>query len=291
MSRRLIITADDYGLCEPANAAIEECLEAGAMHATCVMTNMPDYRAVAALRHRFPGASLGIHWTLSLGRPVLPPQQVPSLVGPGGEFLHWAELRRRVLARKIDFAQVRAELYAQVERFRETAGEPDFWNTHQNVHVAPGLFQTCVGLAHELGITTMRSHRRITVPQQGGALGYNLRHPLYWLKAQLIGRWTDRAEALGMRTPDGIIYTPGFGQGRTAVEAVAERLPWRNVRQAAEWVIHPATTTDHPLFGRLTESRLREDEVFRDPELKERLAGRGVMCVGFEVLRPHLQPA
>lgn len=291
MSRRLIVTADDYGLCAPVNAAIEECLAAGAMRATCVMTNMPDYRDAAELRRRFPTASIGIHWTLSLGRPVLPAAQVPSLVGPGGEFFSWDTLRRRVLARKIAMAQVRAELYAQYERYREVAGEPDFWNTHQNVHVAPGMFQTCVGLARELGITTMRSHRRITVPRSGSALGYNLRHPLYWLKGLVIGRWTDRAEALGMRLPDGIIYTPGFGQGRTAVESAVERLPWHGLRQAAEWVIHPATTADHPLLGRLTESRLQEYAIFRDPQLKERLAARGVEFVGFEALRPHLQPA
>ena len=42
MSQRLIITADDYGLCEQVNQAIEECLSAGTVRATCVMANMPS---------------------------------------------------------------------------------------------------------------------------------------------------------------------------------------------------------------------------------------------------------
>src|SRR5262245_21309223 len=41
MHRKLIITADDYGMCEPVNQAIEECLAVGTVRATCVMTNMP----------------------------------------------------------------------------------------------------------------------------------------------------------------------------------------------------------------------------------------------------------
>jgi predicted glycoside hydrolase/deacetylase ChbG (UPF0249 family) len=284
ISRRLIVTADDYGLCPPVNQAIEQCLEAGALRATCAMMNMPDSAAVGAFRRRFPDASLGIHWTLSLGAPVLPSRQIPSLVGADGGFLAFAELRRRFLTGRYDPAHLRAELTAQYERFRELAGEPDFWNTHQNVHVAPGVFQLCVDLASELGIGVMRSHRRITVPKRGSAASYHLRHPVYWLKGQLIGRWTSRAERRGMALPDGIIYLPGYGAGRVAIEEVAARLPWGRLRRGAEWVIHPAVTAEHPLLGRLTESRQREYELFRDPGLKERLARRGVELAGFEIL-------
>jgi chitin disaccharide deacetylase len=285
IARRLIVTADDYGLCPPANQAIEECLEAGALRATCVMTNMPDAAAALALRRRFPGASLGIHWTLSLGSPLLPPRQVASLVGPDGRFLPFGELRKRLLTGRYDPNQLRAELTAQYERFRELAGEPDFWNTHQNVHVAPGVFELCVALARRLGIQMMRSHRRVTVPKGGGAALYYARHPVYWLKGQLIARWTSRVERGGMALPEGIVYLPGYGAGRVAIEEVVALMPWAKLRRAVEWVIHPAVTAQHPLFGRLTESRLREYEVFRDPGLKERLARRGVEVVGFETLR------
>ena len=79
MSQRLIITADDYGLCEPVNQAIEECLMPARVRATCVMANMPDYRAAESLRRKFPQSSLGIHWNVTQGKPVLPGEQLPSL--------------------------------------------------------------------------------------------------------------------------------------------------------------------------------------------------------------------
>ena len=59
MNRRLIITADDYGMCETVNQAIEECLAVGTVRATCVMTNMPAYSTAESLRKKFPQSSLG----------------------------------------------------------------------------------------------------------------------------------------------------------------------------------------------------------------------------------------
>lgn len=289
-TKRLIVTADDYGLCPPVNEAIDECLAAGTLRATCVMTNMPEAAAALTFRQRFPSASLGLHWTLSLGRPVLPPGQVASLVGPDGEFLPQPELRRRIMARRYNPAHVRAELTAQYERFRELAGEPDFWNTHQNVHVAPGMFELCSDLAWELGVRAMRAHRRITVPRRGNATTYNMRHPLYWLKARLIDRWTVRLERQGVLLPDGIVHLPGYQEGKAAIEAVVGRLPWRSLRRAAEWIIHPSTSADDKLLGRLTASRVREYAVFRDPQLRQRLAARGVEAVGFETLGVVARP-
>jgi predicted glycoside hydrolase/deacetylase ChbG (UPF0249 family) len=282
--RKLITTADDYGLCASVNQAIEECLDAGALRATCVMANMPAATAATALRARFQQASIGLHWTLTTGRPLAPPAQVASLVGPDGNFWPFLELRRRILARQIVVAHVLAELSAQFERFRELCGQPDFWNTHQNIHIAPGLFDQIVELGRHLGIALMRSHRRITVPLRGGAALYNLRHPAYWLKGLLIGRWSTRAAARGMRMPDGIVHAPGFGAGKSQVEAIAPRMARRAGARAAELVIHPATQVEPELFGNLTETRLREYAVFRDPGLRQRLAAAGIETVGFEVL-------
>jgi YdjC-like protein len=96
MTRRLIITADEYGMCASVNHAIDECLGAGTVRATCVMVNMPLFNATASLRHKFPNFSVGIHWTLTQGRPILTPAQLPTLVGPNGEFHPVLEFRHRM---------------------------------------------------------------------------------------------------------------------------------------------------------------------------------------------------
>jgi chitin disaccharide deacetylase len=284
-NKQLIITGDDYGLCAAVNDAIEECLAAGAMGATCVMTNMPSCAPAAGLRSKFPLSSIGLHWNLTQGEPLLSAAAVPTLVGADGRFA--GSLRRRWWARQLNFAEMRAELVVQYERFRLLAGKPDFWNTHQNVHVYPGLFQFFVDLGNELNIPAMRSHERITLPLRSSVTRYHLRHPAYWVKGQVIHLWSMKARAKGMLMPDGRLYLPGYEAGQYALTSVLGRVNWREVSTAVELVIHPAKALDAPLFGSLMESRLREYEMFREPCLAGKLERAGVRLVGFDALHKN----
>jgi predicted glycoside hydrolase/deacetylase ChbG (UPF0249 family) len=281
-NKQLIITGDDYGLCTAVNVAIEECLAAGAMRATCVMTNMPACGEAASLRKKFPQSSLGVHWNLSQGRPVLDPARVPSLVNGDGRFS--GSVRRKWLTRRLNAAEVRAELCAQYEHFRDLAGAADFWNTHQDVHVFPGLFQLFVEVGNSLRIPAMRSHERFTFPLHGSASAYHLRHPSYWAKGYVIHRWSERARAAGVRMPGGRLYLPGYEAGNYAPAVLVDRFDWRNVESAIELVIHPARDLD-PSLGGLRESRLREYNLFRDARLVGQIERTGVRVIGFNALR------
>jgi predicted glycoside hydrolase/deacetylase ChbG (UPF0249 family) len=287
MNPRLIVTADDYGLCEPVNQAIEECLSAGTVRATCVMANMPAYRAAALLRKNFPLSSLGIHWNVTQGRPVLPSTQIPTLVNGDGSFLTPSELRRRWWSGGVKLTELHTELRAQFDRLVEIMGPLDFWNTHQNSHVFPGLFQAFVNFGRELEIPAMRSHRRLTTPRGASELSYYFSHPQYWIKGKVISWWSSRAERLGTAMPDARVYAPGYREPDAMIKDVAGRLRWNKVKTAAEIIIHPATAIDKDLFGGLTESRLLEYHAFKNPRLAEDLRGRGVELVGFETLRAH----
>ena len=284
MNRRLIITADDYGMCDSVNQAIEECMAAGTVKVTCVMVNMPANEQTASLRKRFPHCSVGIHWTLTEGRPILPPAQVPSLVQANDTFHSAPQLRRRWSQRCINIAELKAELRAQYTHFCEVAGPPDFWNTHENFHVWPGLFNVCVALGQDLRILAMRSHRRFTVPRLQTATAYHWRHPLYWVKGTVIGRWAKRVANQGMLMPDGRVYMPGYSTDKASLEDALRRLPWRSVKKAVEIIIHPATRVED-MFGALTESRLREYDMYKEPSLATSLMRLGVEPVSFEVLQ------
>jgi hypothetical protein len=280
---QLIITADDYGMCASVNRAIEACLAAGTLRATCVMANMPLWQKAAGLRERFPAASIGLHWTLTQGRPTLAPERIPALVNQAGSFLPLAELRRRLLRRAVPLDQVRAELEAQYQRLLAVAGQPDFWNSHEGAHVFPGLFQLCVELALALGIRAMRSHRRLAVFEGSSPLGFYMRRPAYLLKSALVRRWSAWAERRGARMPQGSIVILGSGE-RPALEQIAGRIDWPRITRAAEYTIHPATQVEPLLFGMMTESRVREYHAFRDPALRGRLRALGLETAGFEVL-------
>jgi predicted glycoside hydrolase/deacetylase ChbG (UPF0249 family) len=285
MDRRLIVTADDYGLCEPVNRAIENCIEAGTVSATCVMTNMPLYRDTIQLRVRFPNTSIGIHWTLTEGSPVLDASEIPSLVDDNGRFYTKDRFHRRWFSNQVNRSELKAELSAQFNRLYEMIGLPEFWNTHQDTHMVPGLFEACVSIGVELGIPAMRSHRRFFVFRDIDPTQYYLRHPVFWIKGLVIARWSKRAESQGMHMPDGKVYISGYGLNQAGIEEAIRQLPWKSVCQAAELVVHPTVEIDEKVMHSLKEVRVREYEVFSDRGLAEGLHKQGVQITGFGGLK------
>jgi predicted glycoside hydrolase/deacetylase ChbG (UPF0249 family) len=285
LNRQLIVTGDDYGMCASVNDAIEACLAAGTMRATCVMTNMPEYAGAALLKRHYPDCSIGIHWNLTQGEPVLSPAKIPTLVERNGHF--GRKLRHRWLTGGVRLGEVRAELQAQFERFCDLGAKPEFWNTHQDVHLSPGLFQAFVRFGNELGIRVMRSHRRFTIPFGTSELHYHFSHPSYWAKGQVLASWARQAARQGAVMPDGRLYMPGYSAGVTSLQEVLTRIDWSRVYQAIELAIHPATRVEPDLFGKLKESRVREYEIFAQPQLKDSFQQCGVRAVGFEALAPQ----
>ncbi len=280
---RLIITADDYGASPRINAAIEACLAAGALRATCVMANMPGYGEASRLRQQFPDASIGLHWNLTAGRPVAPPDQVASLIDGQGRFWPAAAFRRRWLLGRIAPEHVLRELRAQYDRLALVAGQPDFWNTHQNIHLLPQLFSLTVAVARQLAIPAMRSHQRLWLPLQGASLRDRLIQPLAWLKGQVIAGWAAAAVRQGMRMPAGLIGLPESEAGLITLAQMVAQMPRARVAPV-ELVVHPALQGAVERSGVLAEVQAREYALLRDPSLVDRLAAVGVQTVGFEAL-------
>lgn len=68
--RRLIFTANDYGMCEVVDKAIDDCGGVGLLTSTNVIVNMEDLKAVETLRNCHPLISVGMHWHVTAGKPV-----------------------------------------------------------------------------------------------------------------------------------------------------------------------------------------------------------------------------
>lgn len=281
---KLIITADDYGMCKPVNDAIELCMEAGIVQATCIMSNMGAYKESSNLRSKFKNVSIGIHWNLTLGKPILLPSKIPSLVDGEGNFFSAKVFRQKFVFGRIDLSDIKAELTAQYESFFHIVGKPDFWNTHQNIHLYPVLFHFLVGIGRNLGIPAMRCHRRITVPKEMTAERYNFSHPLFWIKGMILQHWANQAERQRVLMPLGVIEMPGGEIGKGSFETHMMRIPWHRIKQPVELIIHPALSIQSDLFGPLTESRIKEFTVFSDVNLISKLNKKQIELVNFSSL-------
>lgn len=162
----LLVTADDYGLTEATCQAILRAHESGVVTGTSVLAVAPRIE-----RHLGPlvdaaELEVGVHLAL-VGEdpPLLTAREIPTLVDRRGSFPRsWRQLAPRVLAGRIDPADVQRELDAQVGRIASGLGRaPDHVDAHQHVHLLPPLADVVVDLAarHDVArVRVPRSSRR-----------------------------------------------------------------------------------------------------------------------------------
>lgn len=278
--KKLIITADDYGMSRAVNDAIDAGIDAGLITTTNVMTNMPLYKEAIKLKDK-KGVSVGIHWVLACGKPVLPASEVPTLVNDKGEFYPYPEFRNRLRKKLISFDDIKKELIAQYNLYYELMGQPDYWNTHQNTHVDFKIYRLFVDVAKELGINKMRSHQRIYVKgsdnSQKMSLKWRLMEPL---KSKMLDCWQGNAHKKGIASPNGLIVCLNKNDINN-LDYLFNNISWKN-NQIGEYVIHPATENDSPYFGKIVDQRIREFEMFTSIETKELIKKANIELISFD---------
>ncbi len=148
MTKYLIVNADDLGLSEGVSRGIIEAHQHGIVTSTTAMVNMPH--AAEAIQHaqkQAPRLGIGLHITLTEGKPLLPPDQVPSLVCAEGRFYTLENFKQR--NPNFNTAELRAEIKAQFRRFVDIAGQlPDHLDAHHYAaYLNPDAFDMVLKLA------------------------------------------------------------------------------------------------------------------------------------------------
>lgn len=259
--KKLIITADDYGMSKAVNRAIDAGIEAGIITSTNVMTNMDYYQEAVKLREM--NVSVGIHWNITTGKPVLDTADIPTLVDSNGVFYDPPVFRERYKKGLISNDEIRKELIAQYKRFTDLLGDADYWNTHQNSHVYFKIYKLFVDLSVELGINKMRSHQRIYIKSSGDgnkrSIKWRLIEPI---KSSMLNVWQNNAHKKGIASPEGMIVSLN-GTDSNKLDYVFKNIIWGE-HEVGEFVIHPATENDSIYFGSITDERILEYKLFSD---------------------------
>ena len=155
--KRLIVTADDFGLCQPVNEAVEIAHREGILSTTSLMVGGPAAADAVERARRLPGLRVGLHVVVVEDRPVLPPEQVSRLTDGGGY------LSGRLVSSGVRFffsptarRQLEAEIRAQFERFAATGLELDHVNAHNHMHLHPTVLGIVLRVGREYGLDAMR---------------------------------------------------------------------------------------------------------------------------------------
>lgn len=155
--KRLIVTADDFGLALPVNEAVEEGHARGILSAASLMVTGDAAADAVERAHRLPRLAVGLHLVLVDGRPALPPAAIPDLVTREGRF-HQSPLVAGVaiFCRPAARRQLEAEIRAQLDAFRRTGLTLDHVDAHHHFHVHPTVRDTLLRLALEYAIPAVR---------------------------------------------------------------------------------------------------------------------------------------
>ncbi len=182
---RLIVNADDFGISDSANRAIERAHREGILTSASLMVAGDAAEGAVQIARANPQLGVGLHSVLVCGRSVLPSTEIPGLVDESGRFTD----RPVVAGLRYFFApglneQVRRELLAQFERFRATGLALDHVNGHLNFHLHPGVFRVLLDHANALGVRSVRLTRDPLIQNLRLASGeylYRLSHAgIFW---------------------------------------------------------------------------------------------------------------
>ena len=153
---RLIINGDDFGMSEGVSLGIVKCYKEGILRSTTMMANQESAPFAASIMKDYPGLAVGLHLTLTVGKPVL--NDLKNIVDENGNFFKQGILKEM----EVDVEEVRREYQAQMDLFIKLTGQVP---SHIDHHHQQDFFPEQRDLMKELG-------EKYNIPVRGSYVRY-----------------------------------------------------------------------------------------------------------------------
>ncbi|WP_036167694.1 hopanoid biosynthesis-associated protein HpnK [Massilia sp. 9096] len=268
----LIVTADDFGLHESVNAAVERAHREGILSATSLMVGSPAAQDAAARARACPSLRVGLHLVLADGAPTLPPERIAALVDASGRFgSNMARDGVRFFFLPHVRRQLAMEIRAQFEAFAATGLPLDHVNAHKHFHLHPTVLSLLLSIGREFGLRAVRLPMESTVPA--------------WLRPWML-LLRARLRAAGVAHNDYIVGLQLSGRfDEDALLAALQGLPPHGV---GELYLHPALESGAAIAPSMMGYRHRDEfAALVSPRVAhacERLRAQGYRFGGFSDL-------
>lgn len=285
--KRLIVNADDFGLSRGVNRAIVECHQLGIVTSATLMANSAAFDDAVALARENPRLSVGCHVTLMDCQPVLPVDEVGSLLNGGREFYRTiTEFAPRAILGRFRASQVEAEATAQFQRIQRAGIKISHFDAHKHAHMFPAIAEPLLRAAQRCGIPAVRNPFERPVPLRYSTV-LSSKFRIRWAEVVALRQFQSRFERLahryGIQTTTGSIGIVATGVlDRTVLREMLERIEdgtW-------ELVCHPGYYDGDlaRITTKLRESREVEREALTDASAFERLKTSGIELISFREL-------
>jgi chitin disaccharide deacetylase len=284
--KRLVVTADDFGVSREVNDAVETGHRGGVLSAASLMVSAPASADAVARARRLPSLRVGLHLVLVDGRPVLPASAVTHLVDGDGMF----RSNMTALATVICFnsqarCQLAAEIGAQFEAFRATGLTLDHCNAHKHFHLHPLVGALIATIGARFGL------RAVRVPREPAQVLRSIERRTPWVPALLLAPCArllrQRIRAAGLLAPDRVFGLQWSGQmTRQRLAGLIRNLP----NGLSEIYLHPATG---PFAGAAPDYHYRDElDALMAPEVVAACRDASLRLGGFgDFLAPRIAPA
>jgi chitin disaccharide deacetylase len=274
--RRLVVTADDFGLSPEVNEAVEMGHRQGILTSASLMVGAPAAKDAVERARRLPQLHVGLHLAVVDAHPSLSLREVSGLLGPEGRLptnLPAAGMRffflpavRRELAR---------EVRAQFEAFHATGLALDHVNAHHHMHLHPTVAELIVRVGRDFGLKAVRvpAEPAEILARAGDPPRNRMGHRLVGWRAAALRARLRRA---GLTCNDqlfGLAWT-----GSVTEERILRLIP-HLPEGVSELFCHPASAipVDTPSGFQPTE----ELRALTSPAVRRRIAEHGIRLVHF----------
>lgn len=283
-ARRLIVSADDFGMSAGVNAGILRAHTAGILTETSLMVTGRAVDDAVALARATPTLSVGLHLVLAQGHAASMAARVPRLVDAGGEFgTNPIGAGMRYFFTPGIRAELRREVAAQLEAFLATGLPLSHVDGHVTVHMHPVIVDILVDLCARHGVRAVRLPRE----PLGAALRYDRRHLARKLfegaAFTILSGWAaPRLHRAGLRHPDRIYGLHQTGHvDEDYVLSVLDALP----SGTSEIYCHPALLDDEARRWRPSDYASEQElAALTSPRVRAAIAQRGIELISYRDL-------
>jgi hopanoid biosynthesis associated protein HpnK len=275
--RFLIVTADDFGLHEAVNEAVELASRAGTLSAASLMVGAPATADAVRRARELPGLRVGLHLVLTDGTPVLPAEQITALVDPLGRFRSrlFTDAARYFLSPRAR-RQLEAEIRAQFKAFAATGLALDHVNAHKHFHIHPTVLGLMLRVWREFGLRAVRLPYEPTALVEPPALLASLSS---WGMTPWLNLMKRRLEQASVFCNDQLlgIYHSGAMNEAMLLRSL-QRLPFG----VTEIYLHPATLSGAAIARSMHDYRHTDElAALRSPRIRAALAQMRTVVGGY----------
>jgi hopanoid biosynthesis associated protein HpnK len=261
--KRVTTTADDFGLTESVNEAVELAHREGCLQAASLMVAADAAADAVRVAKANPGLRVGLHLVVIEGPAAQEPSAIPRLVDVRGQFSSdQLSLGINYFFRPAIRRQLEAEIRAQFEAFARTGLTLDHVNAHKHMHLHPTVGAMILRIGRDFGLS------RIRVPAEPPGVMQACGEPVS-VGAKTLYAWTNllrlQARRAGVAVNDHCFGLTWSGHMTTSrVRRLLERLPEGH----SELYFHPASRRD-PMIAQLMPDYEHEAELaaLLDPEI------------------------